>query len=249
MPNLAAICVSQGSRFYSSEDVMAHANPIQLQKYLKGVNYPADKQTLVANAKKLGADQSICASLEQLPEQEFRTPAEVSQAFKDASSDASDETPSSVKNDEKPASGAEERNAFLLKAMQDTVAEMELCMVALKKSHSEEVLSLAETMIEEHGQLGLEMEQLAQKKNMEATLELSEENIAVIDEISHAPDCDFDRRFLEQNLKDHEDHLNAFRRCAAQEKDREIRALAEKGEKMLSKHLKMVKEIEERIPA
>jgi predicted outer membrane protein len=141
------------------------------------------------------------------------------------------------------------RNAFLLKAMQDTVAEMELCMVALKKSRSEEVLSLAETMIEEHGQLGLEMEQIAQKKNIDAVLELSEENVAVIDEILQAPDQDFDRRFLELNLKDHEEQLNAFRQCAAHEKDRDIRTLAEKGEKMFSKHLQMVKEIEERMPA
>ncbi|HEX2605637.1 MAG TPA: DUF4142 domain-containing protein [Oxalicibacterium sp.] len=150
----------------------------------------------------------------------------------------------------KHAQGSDdERNAFLLKAMQDTVAEMELCMVALKKSHSEEVLSLAETMIEEHGQLGLEMEQIAQKKKIDAVLELSEENIAVIDGIWHAPDQDFDRRFLEQNLKDHEDQLNVFRQCAAREKDRDIRTLAEKGEKMLSRHLQMVKDIEERMPA
>lgn len=60
---------------------MAHANPIQIQKYLKGVDYPANKSTLIENAKKMGADENICASLEQLPDKNFQTPADVSEAF------------------------------------------------------------------------------------------------------------------------------------------------------------------------
>ncbi len=66
---------------------MEHANPIQIQKYLKGVDYPARKDTLIKHAKDLGADENMCASLEQLPDEEFQTPADVSQAFKGSSSD------------------------------------------------------------------------------------------------------------------------------------------------------------------
>jgi uncharacterized protein DUF2795 len=66
---------------------MAHANPIQIQKYLKGVDYPTNKEALIENAKKNGADESICASLEQLPDEDFQTPADVSEAFKGPSQD------------------------------------------------------------------------------------------------------------------------------------------------------------------
>ncbi|PWF39439.1 DUF2795 domain-containing protein [Massilia glaciei] len=66
---------------------MAHANPIQIQKYLKGVDYPASKAELIENAKNLGADESVCASLEQLPDEDFQTPAQVSEAFKGPSVD------------------------------------------------------------------------------------------------------------------------------------------------------------------
>lgn len=66
---------------------MAHANPIQIQKYLKGVDYPASKQDLIKSAKKNGADESVCASLEQLPDEDFQTPADVSEAFKAPSQD------------------------------------------------------------------------------------------------------------------------------------------------------------------
>ena len=66
---------------------MAHANPIQIQKYLKGVDYPADKQTLIDTARQQGADESVCASLDQLPDEQFQTPADVSAAFKGPSQD------------------------------------------------------------------------------------------------------------------------------------------------------------------
>lgn len=59
---------------------MAKVNPVQLQKHLKGVNYPASKQQLIDRAKQQGADEKAISALEQLPDQEFDTPTEVSQA-------------------------------------------------------------------------------------------------------------------------------------------------------------------------
>ena len=56
-------------------------NPIQLQKHLKGVSYPASKQDLMKAAKGNGADEDINSFLEQLPDQQFETPADVNEAF------------------------------------------------------------------------------------------------------------------------------------------------------------------------
>lgn len=60
---------------------MAKANPVQVQKDLKGVDYPVSKQELLEHAKHQGADENVCATLEQLPEQQYGTPAEVSKAI------------------------------------------------------------------------------------------------------------------------------------------------------------------------
>lgn len=62
---------------------MAQANPIQIQKHLKGVDYPASKQDLIEHAQQQDADENILSILEQLPDQEFETPAEVSKAIGD----------------------------------------------------------------------------------------------------------------------------------------------------------------------
>ena len=62
---------------------MAKVNPIQLQKHLKGMNYPASKEALMEHAKKHGADDNVNSVLAQIPDEEYETPAEVSKAVGD----------------------------------------------------------------------------------------------------------------------------------------------------------------------
>lgn len=56
-------------------------NPIQIQRSLKGVDYPADKDELTAKARDNGASEDVMHYLEQLPDQEFGTPADVSKSL------------------------------------------------------------------------------------------------------------------------------------------------------------------------
>lgn len=60
---------------------MATVNPASLQKYLKGMNYPATKDDLIEHAESQGADDNVLDTLEQLPEDEYETPADVSKAI------------------------------------------------------------------------------------------------------------------------------------------------------------------------
>ncbi|MBE9155848.1 DUF2795 domain-containing protein [Nodosilinea sp. LEGE 06152] len=60
---------------------MAKVNPIQVQKFLKGMEYPASKQDVIDHAKQQGADENVCSTLEDMPEDEFETPADVSKAI------------------------------------------------------------------------------------------------------------------------------------------------------------------------
>ncbi|MDR5784469.1 DUF2795 domain-containing protein [Caballeronia sp. LZ065] len=53
---------------------------IEMQKALKGVDYPADKQTLVEMARSNSASDDVLSALDGLPEGQFQTPAEVSKA-------------------------------------------------------------------------------------------------------------------------------------------------------------------------
>jgi hypothetical protein len=59
-------------------------NPIQIQKFLQGVDYPADKSALVSAAKDNGADSNVVRAVEGIPDRTYQKPTEVSEAIVEA---------------------------------------------------------------------------------------------------------------------------------------------------------------------
>jgi hypothetical protein len=60
---------------------MAKVNPIRVQKYLGGIDYPASKDELVKTAKSDGADDLVIETLQRMPGDRFNSPNDVSQAI------------------------------------------------------------------------------------------------------------------------------------------------------------------------
>ncbi len=56
---------------------MAQPNPIELQKALGGMDYPASKEELVKHAEGKGADDEVLSFLRNLPDKNYETPAAV----------------------------------------------------------------------------------------------------------------------------------------------------------------------------
>ena len=56
-------------------------SPAQLAHYLRGVQFPASKQDLKADAKKNQAPPEILKFIDELPDEQYRTMAEVMKAL------------------------------------------------------------------------------------------------------------------------------------------------------------------------
>ena len=56
-------------------------NPIQMQKFLRGADYPSTKDNLIRYAQNHGADQRAISALRGMPRNNFQTPADVSKAI------------------------------------------------------------------------------------------------------------------------------------------------------------------------
>jgi Protein of unknown function (DUF2795) len=66
------------------EDDMADApNPIQIQKFLSGIDYPASKDTILETAKKQGADEHVLDALGRIPDGDYDAPTAISKAVSD----------------------------------------------------------------------------------------------------------------------------------------------------------------------
>ena len=59
---------------------MAKLNPIDLQKAMKGVNYPATKDDLIKAAQDNDAGGDVMNALKDLGDENYNTPADVTEA-------------------------------------------------------------------------------------------------------------------------------------------------------------------------
>lgn len=58
---------------------MANGNPIQVQKYLGGIDYPVSRQQLVDHAKDAGAPEEVLNALQNIPDDEYTSPTQVTE--------------------------------------------------------------------------------------------------------------------------------------------------------------------------
>ncbi|MDQ0616020.1 DUF2795 domain-containing protein [Arthrobacter globiformis] len=58
-------------------------NPIQIQKFLSGIDYPANREALISRAKESGADSNVLDALQSIPDKEYDSPTAVSSAVSD----------------------------------------------------------------------------------------------------------------------------------------------------------------------
>ena len=59
-------------------------SPIDVTHHLKGIHFPAEKQDLVEQAKKNGAPSEIMEAIEAMPEETYKTVADVMKGLKQA---------------------------------------------------------------------------------------------------------------------------------------------------------------------
>jgi len=56
-------------------------NPIQVQKFLKGIDYPTSKQQLIKTAQEEGADDNVIQTLQEMSADQYNSPNDVAQAI------------------------------------------------------------------------------------------------------------------------------------------------------------------------
>lgn len=70
---------------------MANFNPADIEKALQGMNFPGDKQAVLAKARENNAKQEELDALKALPERQYANSAEVTEALGEKSSGPDEE--------------------------------------------------------------------------------------------------------------------------------------------------------------
>lgn len=52
-------------------------NPIEVEKHLKGIKFPANREDLIEHARQNDAPEEVLSTLERMPDREFNNAADV----------------------------------------------------------------------------------------------------------------------------------------------------------------------------
>lgn len=137
--------------------------------------------------------------------------------------------------------------AFLAKAIQGGIAEVDLGQMALKKSSDPEVREFANQLINDHSEGNRQIDSLAASKQVSLPGQISSGQQATADKLANLTGTAFDKEFIAASLKDHEAAIFEFQYQAFANPDPDVRKLATKTLPTLQHHLQMAREIYTRL--
>lgn len=147
----------------------------------------------------------------------------------------------------KDSSSNKDSSKFLIKAVQDGVAEIQICELALKQADSADVKKFAQDMITQHGQIDREAAGIAAQKNIALPTEVSAKQKATFEEMKKLSGKSFDKKFMEHNVSDHQNDVKDYKEQMEQGTDADIKAFAAKTLTTLQTHLGYSTEINNKV--
>jgi putative membrane protein len=154
--------------------------------------------------------------------------------------------------DRAPAAPGEQDHRFVFMASAAGLAEVNLGNLALKSASRKEVKDFAQHMVTDHTKANQELLDIVNRKSLRAAPQMSPEHRAVSDRLFSLSGQNFDRLYMQQMVKDHEEAVRLFEAQARNGQDKDLKAYAEKHLPGLRKHLDMARKLsgsgEERKP-
>jgi putative membrane protein len=132
---------------------------------------------------------------------------------------------------------------FVKDALLGGMTEVELGKVALEKASSDPVKQFAQKMIDDHSKANEDLKQLASKENINVSDSLDSKHQSRVEKLSKLSGADFDRAYIKDQLKDHQQDVQEFQQEAQRGTDPDVKSFASKTLPVLEEHLSMAKDL------
>lgn len=150
-------------------------------------------------------------------------------------------------NDEKEQTGTglkDDDNDFAVKAANGGMLEMEVARLAREKAQSNDVKEFAAMMLKDHQMANEELKALAGRKNITLPARLGDDEQKHVDELAKLSGAEFDKKYVDLMVDDHEEDVKLFKEVADDAKDADVKAFAAKTLPKLQQHLERITTIE-----
>jgi putative membrane protein len=134
--------------------------------------------------------------------------------------------------------------AFVTKALEGGMAEVELGKLAADKSQSPDVKQFAQKMVNDHSQMGDKwFKPVAQQIGVSEPKGPSKKDKKLIEKLQGLSGQEFDTAYIQAMVKDHKDDLKEFQSESEAAQDPNVKQIATQGTKVISQHLQMIEQI------
>jgi putative membrane protein len=135
-------------------------------------------------------------------------------------------------------------NAFVSKAIEGNLAEVQLGQLAEQKSQSNDVKQFAQKMVSDHGQMTDKwLKPVAQQLGISEPKSPSKKDKKEMAKLEQLSGPDFDRAYITMMIKDHQQDLKNFKNEAQAAQNPNVKQVAEQGSNVISQHLQLIEQI------
>src|SRR3954469_20837026 len=133
--------------------------------------------------------------------------------------------------------------AFVKKAAQGGLAEVELGQLATQKASSEDVKKFGQRMVDDHTKANDQLKQIAGNKGVTLPTDLNSKDQAMKERLSKLDGEKFDQAYMKNMVRDHTKDVSEFRKESTSGKDSDLKSFASQTLPTLEDHLKEAKNI------
>jgi putative membrane protein len=133
--------------------------------------------------------------------------------------------------------------AFLMKAAQGNVAEVQLGTVAPQRAMADRVKQFGQRMVQDHGRAQQDLANMAKDQNWALPTEISDEQKKEHERLSQLSGEAFDKAYMQHMVKDHAMDVALYERASQTTADANLKAYATRTLPTLKEHLAQAREI------
>ncbi|HEX2651990.1 MAG TPA: DUF4142 domain-containing protein [Burkholderiales bacterium] len=122
-------------------------------------------------------------------------------------------------------------------------AEVDAGKIALEKAQSADVKKFAQHMVDDHGKMLGEVQQLAEAKGVKLSDDAGVKNKAKEKKLEAASGEKFDKDYVQAMVKDHQADVKELEKLSKNAKDPQVKAAVDKALPAVKKHLEMAKQL------
>lgn len=158
-----------------------------------------------------------------------------------ASTSASSSTPGE-KLDAAIGQVASDPQQFIKMAYQQNLFEVKAGQLAQQKAQGQQTKDFAQSLVQDHQQALDQLKKLADQKNVQVSDQLDSRHQRVLDQLSSASGADFDKMFMNSQIRSHKRAIALYQSAAQNNTDSEVKQFAQQNVAGLQHHLQMAQQ-------